>query len=44
MHATRPAHYNLFALTILMLGKPFKFPTLVAARLLVLWIQIPSGT
>jgi hypothetical protein len=32
MHATRPAHYNLFGLSILILGKPFKFPTLVATR------------
>jgi hypothetical protein len=32
MHATRPAQYNLFGLSILILGKQFKFPTLVAAR------------
>jgi hypothetical protein len=32
MHATRPSHYNLFDLSILILGKPIKFPTLVATR------------
>jgi hypothetical protein len=32
MHATRPAHYNFFGLSIFILGKPFKFPTLVATR------------